>query len=148
MSDVLKSMLTSFLILSPSLLLWVYLMGNQVYLPYPYLVVYAILFWAVLDFIIVIRIELYRPLGALTIPAFIGVISTTLFYVIAESINRFFEKLGYEYLTPVVAIAVLLICVATFREKNVVLKVYLSLNIMMLAALWVLGNTNKIMLPF
>lgn len=144
-----KSSIISLLVLIPSVLTWFYLRENRTLLPYPYMIAYAILLWAILDFIIVVLIEPYRRiLGGLTIPAFIGTISIVMLFVIAESINRFFNHLGYDLLTPFVIAAILLIAVAVFREKNTVLKCYLGLNSIMLIVLWALGASDKITMPF
>ncbi|MFH1158655.1 MAG: hypothetical protein V1721_07230 [Pseudomonadota bacterium] len=144
-----KSFLVSLLVLAPAALTGYFLTENRAPLPSPYLIAYAILLWAVLDFIIVVLIEPYRrAVGKLTIPAFIGAISIVMLFVIAESLNRFFKHLGYSLLTPFVIAAVALIAVAVFREKNIVLKCYLSLNSIMLIVLWALGSADKITMPF
>jgi len=148
-SAFVKSSVISILVLIPSVLTGFYLMENQTSLPYPYMIAYAILLWAILDFIIVVLIEPYRRiLGMLTIPAFIGTISIVMLFIIAESINRFFNHLGYNLLTPFVIAAILLIAVAVFWEKNIVLKCYLGLNSIILIVLWALGASDKITMPF
>ena len=75
-------------------------------------------------------------------------ISIVMLFVIAESINRFFKHLGYAALTPFVVAAAALIALAVFREKNIALKCYLSLNSIMLIVLWALGAADKITMPF
>ena len=144
-----KSFIINILILIPSILIGFYLTENNAPLPYPYMIAYAILLWATLDFIIVVLIEPYRRiLGALTIPAFIGTISIVMLFVIAESINRFFKQFSYGLLTPFVIVVIVLIAVAVFREKNIALKCYLGLNSIMLIMLWALGASDKITMPF
>ncbi len=144
-----KSFFINFFVLVPFVLTGFYLVENRTPLPYPYIIGYGILLWALLDFIIVILIEPYRRvLGKLTIPAFIGTISIVLLFVITESINRFLKHLGYNLLTPFVVAAIILIVLAIFREKNIALKCYLSLNGIILTLLWALGASDKIAMPF
>jgi hypothetical protein len=149
MPSHLKSALITLLILSPSLLLGIFLIGDRPPVPYAYFVSCTILLLAAIDFATVVFIEQYRRrLGALTIPAFLGTIFIILMFVIAASLNRFFEHLGYGYMTPFAFAALLLVYAAAFREKNIALKCYLSLNSIALALLWAMGTSDKITMPF
>lgn len=145
----LKTHLLSALILTPSALLVFTMVDNHMPVPYAYFVACIILLLAAFDFATVVFVEQYRSkLGALTIPALLATIFMILVYVIASSLNRFFEHLGYAYLDIPVMIVLLSVYAATFREKNTLLKWYLGLNAVGLALLWAMGVSDKVMMPF
>jgi hypothetical protein len=145
----LKSILWSFLILLPSVLLGTFLVNNHVPVQYAYFVSCIIVLLAVFDFTTVIFIEQYRrKLGKPTIPALLSAILVILLFLIAASLSRFFTHLNYGYLTPFVVISLALLYIAIFWEKNIVLKSYLSINSCALSILWAMGASDKIIMPF
>ncbi|MCE9508474.1 MAG: hypothetical protein K8R48_09230 [Alphaproteobacteria bacterium] len=145
----LKSILWSFLIILPSILLGTFLVNNHVPVQYAYFVSCIIVLLAVFDFTTVVLIEQYRrKLGRATIPALLSAIFVILMFLIAASLSRFLKHLDYSYLTPFVVAAVLLIYIAIFREKNIVMKSYLSINSCALSILWAMGASDKIVMPF
>jgi hypothetical protein len=104
---------------------------------------------AVFDFTTVVFIEQYRrKLGKPTIPALLGTIFVILLFLIGASVSRFFKHLDYGYLTPFVIVAIALIYIAIFWEKNMALKSYLSMNACALSILWAMGASDKIVMPF
>ena len=135
--------------MSPSIMLGTLFMDAHVSVQYAYFVTCTVILLAVFDFTTVVFIEQYRrELGATTIPALLATIFIILLFVIAASLNRFFQHLGYEYLAPFVFATVLLTYVAIFLEKNMVLKSYLSINSIALILLWVVGNSDRVIMPF
>lgn len=139
----------SILMLIPSPLLGILLMESKMPLQYPVLVAYTVLFLAAVNFITVVLIEPYRRReGKLTLSALLAAIAVILLYAVSETVNRFVEHLGYEWLTPLVAAGVLLLYAAIFREKSVALKFQLSVNSIALAILWMAGSADKITMPF
>ncbi len=145
----LKPILLSVLVLLPSALLVLTMVDNHAPVPYAYFVACLVLSLAAFDFATVIFIEQYRTrLSRLTIPALLATIFVILLYVIASSLNRYFEHLGYAYFTGPVMVVMLLVYTATFREKHTLLKGYLGLNAAGLALLWAMGNADKVMMPF
>jgi hypothetical protein len=144
-----KSILITFGVLSPAFLSAVFLIHERPPIPYDYFVSCGILLLAVFDFVTVVFIEQYRKrLGTLTMAALLGTIFIVMLFMIATALNRFFEYLGYGYLIPFIGAAMLLIYAAAFIEKNLVLKIHLSLNSLALALLWTMGATDKVMMPF
>lgn len=144
-----KSALISLVILSPSLLSGIFLIENHVPVTHAYLVACLILLLAVLDFVMVVLLEPYRRrLGALTMGAFIVTISIILLFIMTNALHRFFDHLGYDYLTPFVVAGELLLVAAVFFEKNAALKCSLSLNSIALAVLWAMGAADKVTMPF
>lgn len=142
-------MLASVLVILPSILSGIYLSENSVPVQYAYFVACTVLLLAALDFATVVFIEQYRSrLGALTMPALLATIAVIFLFIIAESLIRFFEHLGYTFITPVVIAAMLMIYAAIFMEKNMMLKSYLSINSIALALLWAMGASDKITMPF
>lgn len=149
MPDFLKSVLVGTLVIIPSVLTGYYLMDNPVPTQYAYFVACSVLFLSVLDFAIVVFIEQYRDrLGRVTMPALLSAIAVIFMFIIMESLNRFIKELGYSYLTPFIAVTILLIYAAVFTEKNMLLKVYLGINSIALMLFWAMGFSNKIMMPF
>lgn len=124
-------------------------MDSHVPVQYAYFVVCTVLLLAVLDFATVVFIEQYhKRLGKLTLPSLLAAIAVIFLYMVMESFNRFFEQLGYGFLTPLVVIVVLMIYAAIFMEKSLLLKSYLGINSVALALLWAMGASDKITMPF
>lgn len=148
-NGLLKSLLISALILSPSLALEGFLLQNRVELNAPYLAACIIVFLAVMNFLTILMIEpQWRKLSKFTFPAFLATIAVILMYMMVEALNRFVEYFGYGVLTPFVAACMLLIYITVFTEKNIVLKCYLSLNSVAITVLWMMGSVDKITMPF
>jgi hypothetical protein len=148
-TSLLKSIFVSTLIILPSVLVGAYLVNSDTPVQYGYFVTCTVILLAVFDFATVVFIEQFRrTLGILTIPSLLGAILIILMFVVMESLNRFYDHLGYSFLTPFVFIAVLAIYAAIFVEKKVMLKAYLSINSIALVLLWLTGITDKITMPF
>ncbi|MBI3441492.1 MAG: hypothetical protein HY052_06785 [Proteobacteria bacterium] len=148
-TPMLKSILFGIAIILPSVLSEMYLKNHGVPAQYAFLTASAVVFLAVLDFIIIIAIEPFRrSLSILTIPTLLSSIAVIFLYMVTESLNRFFEHLGYAFLSVPVVTAGLLIYVAILWEKKIFLKSYLCLNSIALELLWAMGNTDKITMPF
>jgi len=148
MKEKLKSIITSALVILPSVLVGVYVLFDETPVHYGYLVTCTVMLLAIFDFATVVFIEQFRrDLGKLTLPALLGTLLVILMFVIMESINRFHD-FGYQLMTPLVFIAVLLIYAAVFLEKRIMLKSYLSINSIALLLLWITGTTGRIMMPF
>jgi hypothetical protein len=149
MNSQLKSTLLSVLLILPSALLGRYLFGNVMSVQYSYYVVCTILILAAFDFATVIFIEQYRrSLGILTIPVLLATIAVILMFTIMESLNRYFNHLGYTFLTPFVLVTILLIYAALFLEKNIMLKAYIAINSVALVLLWITAVTGRVVMPF
>ncbi len=149
MTEHARNTLISFLMILPSVLLTLFLKGNSVPVQYAYFVACTIVLLAVFDFATVVFIEQFRKnLGKLTLPALLAALGMIFAFMIMEALNRFIEHLGYVLLTPFVFLAVLLIYVAIFMEKNLMLKTYLSINSIALLILWVMGTLDKVTMPF
>ena len=144
-----KSASIGILALSPSLATGMYLLDNSALLEEPYQTVCLILLIAAIDLALLVILDPYRrDLSKLTLPTLISAMATILLFIITDSINRFFEHLGYAFLTPFVIVCVALIYTTVFLEKNITLKFYLSLNSIAVMLLWALGASNRIMMPF
>jgi hypothetical protein len=144
-----KSITVNAAVLAPAMLSGIYLIENLAPSGHAYFIACAILILAVINFVTIALIEPYRRnLGKLTIPAFICAIGLVLLFVMTDALNRFFDHLGYNWLTPLVAIVTLLIYIAVLREKNIALKCHLSINSIALSILWAMGAIDKITLPF
>lgn len=149
MSPTTKSLIISTLFFLPSPVMGYFLQVTRAPMESPYFVACAILALAVLNFIIVALLEQHRPrLGGLTLPALLCTVAVIFMFVTAESLNRFFEHLGYNWLSPFVAVSVLFIYIAIYREKSLALKSHLCLNSIALQILWILGAANKVTMPF
>lgn len=149
LTQFIKSASIGALIISPSLTTGMYLMDNNTLLEEPYQTVCLILLIAAIDLAMLVILDPYRrDLSKLTLPALISTMAIILLFIITESINRFFEHLGYTVLTPFVIACIALIYTTIFLERNIALKFYLSLNSIAVMFLWALGASNRIMMPF
>jgi len=147
--EFLKSFIWSTIAILPSILIGNFLRDHQVPVQYSYFVGVTVLMLAAFDFATVVFIEQYKSkMGKLTIPALVGANAIIFMFIIAESFNRFLTHVGYAYITPFLLISVILIYIAIFREKMLVMKLYLSLNSMALLLLWTMGLADKIVMPF
>jgi hypothetical protein len=145
----LRQALLNTLILSPALSSAIYLIQNKGPIHAPYLIACIVLLLTALDFIAVIMIEPQRSkFSILTLPALLSTMAVILLFVIAEALNRFAGHFGYSFLTPFVAVTVLLAYAAVIKEKNIPLKCYLSLNSIALMFLGELGPIDKNTMPF
>ena len=149
LTQFIKSVSIGILALSPSLATGMYLLDNSALLEEPYQTICLILLIAAIDLALLVILDPYRrDLSKLTLPALFSTMAIVLLFIITESINRFFEHLGYTFLTPFVIACIALIYTAIFLERNIALKFYLSLNSIAVIFLCVLGATNRIMMPF
>jgi len=87
-------------------------------------------------------------IGPFTMPAILATIALVLLYLITEALNRFAEKIGYEWLLPFVLAGLCICYTGIFREQSFVLRLYMALNGLMLTLLWCMGVADKVALPF
>lgn len=144
-----KSLVTSLLVCVPSFCFSVYIIETHISWSAPALVMAAILCVGVFNFGLTVALEYCRSkLGPLTLPAMLCVAAVVLLFVIAESFDRFVDKIDYGWLLPAVAVGLALSTLAIFKERVLALKLHLAFNSLALAVLWGLGATGKISLPF
>jgi hypothetical protein len=147
--EILKSLATSLVVCVPVLLSSLYIIKSHIVFPAPTLMMAAVLGVGVVNFGLTVALEyVRRKIGKLTLPAILGMAGVVFLFVVAESINRFVRDVNFHMLLPVVGVFFLLSLLAIFREKTLVLKLYLAFNALALAVLWGLGSTGKIWLPF
>lgn len=147
--DLRKSLVTSLLVSLPTFCAALYFMEAQITWRSPSLIVVFILGLAVANFAAIVILEHYRSsLGNLTLPALLSGVGLILLFVTAEAINRFYRDFGYEWLFPVVVLALGLSFLAIFRERKMALKFQLACNSVAVAVLWSLGAADKIAMPF
>ena len=147
--DLVKSVITSLLVCVPTFCASVWVMEAKPLWTTPAVTMLVILGMTAANFAALVFLEHYRTrIGGLTLPTIVGAVGIVVLFVIAESLNRFVRDFGYDWLFPVIMIYLLLSFVAIFREKVVMLKLHLSLNVVVIAILWTLGAADKIALPF
>lgn len=148
-TDLIRSYIISMLISAPCLGLTVYLTQFKVEWWYAHGIFAAILVLSFINIMALILLDQAQyDVGRMTIPSLIAVIGLVLFFVILEGLSRFFPWIGYRWLFPVIALALIFKYLAIFKEKNLALKFYLAMNGVALATLWGLGQADKIDLPF
>jgi hypothetical protein len=148
-ASILKSILTGAIVLAPAVAVEMYLIGHKAPLQASYFFACVVLFLGVIDFGTVVMIEPQRKrLSSLTMPAFLSAMAVVLLYVISESLNRFVQHLGYEWLTPFAMASIVMLYGAVFIEKNLALKCQLSLNSIAVTFLWAMGSIDKVTMPF
>ena len=148
-SHGLAQFVTGAAISAPCTLLSIFIMQKHFSFHQPWLWMLGILALGVLDFLAAILLEpMKRELGSLTLPALLGSCGMVLFYVLAQTLNRYIEHLGYDWLLPFVIASLGLCYAGIFLEKNAHLKCYLALNGLALTVLWCLGAADKVALPF
>lgn len=144
-----KSLASSVAVSVPCFCLAVFLIEADIVWGAPQQVLLGILLLAACNFATLVTLEHCRDrIGALTIPSLLSALGLVVLFVIAEGINRFVGNIGYRWIFPLVAVAVLLIMAAIFREKIFLLKCHLGCNSVALAMLWSLGAADRISLPF
>ncbi len=132
----------------PSVVIGMLLKDHNIPVHYSHMVGITILLLAVFNFTTVVMIDEYDNIKRLTIPALVTATAIIFMFIIAESLNRFLMQMGYSYITPFLFIVNLFTYVAIFREKNYVLKLYLSLNTIALYILWAMGCAETFTTPF
>ncbi len=138
----------SLIAIVPSVIIGMLLKDHNIPVHYSHMVGITILLLAVFNFTTVVLIDEYDNIKRLTIPALVAATAIIFMFIIAESLNRFLMQMGYSYITPFLFIVNLFTYMAIFREKNYVLKLYLSLNTIALFILWAMGCAETFTTPF
>ncbi len=148
-AELVKSYVVSLGISLPSLALTIYFTQFRVDWWSPQVVLSMVLFVSIINFIALVTLEEYRSrLGSFTIPVLLAACGLILLFALIGGVNRFYPGVGYHWLFPIVALVIVFKYLAMFKEKNLALKFYLAINIIALAALWGLGKSDQLALPF
>ncbi|MEZ0224993.1 MAG: hypothetical protein ACAH83_10600 [Alphaproteobacteria bacterium] len=144
-----KPLAASLMLILPAVFISFLMWESRVTWPHSQLFMTLILGLMVLDFLMLVMLEPYRrDLGDMTIPSMLAFIALTILFTLTEGLDRFVISSGFGWLTPVAALALLVVYTGIFREKNFSMKLFLCVNALALATLCCLGDTSKIALPF
>lgn len=144
-----KPLVTSLMLLLPAAFITFLMIESRVTWPHSQLFMVVILGLMAVDFLMLVMLEPYRQsLGDFTIPSLLSFIAVTILFTMNEALDRFIVSYGFSWLTPFAAVALLVIYIGVFREKNFSMKAFLCFNALALTTLWCLGNTSKVALPF
>lgn len=136
-------------IAAPAIIGSIVLMQWEFNLADPGMWMMGILGFTALNLLVTLLLEPYTSrIGPFTMPAILATIALVLLYLITEALNRFAEKIGYEWLLPFVLAGLCICYTGIFRERSVVLRLYMALNGLMLTLLWCMGVADKVSLPF
>lgn len=109
----------------------------------------GILILMTMDLLATLLLEPYSSaLGPFTTPALLASIALVMTYIMTDALRRYFPDIGFNWLLPFVLVGLGICYAAIFRERSVLLRIYLAANGLALTILWCLGVADKVALPF
>ncbi len=109
----------------------------------------GILIMMTMNLLATVLLEPYSSaLGAFTTPALLGSIAMVMTYIMTDALRRYFPDITFNWLLPFVLVGLGICYAAIFRERSILLRMYLAANGIALTILWCLGVADKVALPF
>ncbi len=131
------------LLASIVLLQWTFSWGN------PGFWMLGILVIMTMNLLATVLLEPYSSaLGPFTTPALLSSIALVMTYIMTDALRRYFPDIGFNWLLPFVLVGLGICYAAIFRERSILLRMYLAANGIALTILWCLGVADKVALPF
>lgn len=148
-TEMVKSYVISLAISLPCFGITYYLAYLNRAWPAAHVIFAAILCVSLINFVALAALEEYRSrIGSFTVPVLVAASALVLLVFILSAVNRFVPQIGCQWAFPIIAFVIVFKYLALFKEKNLALKFYLAMNIIVLATLWGLGEHGKIVMPF
>ncbi len=142
-------LILSAIAITPSTLIGILLNDHNIPVHYSHMVAVTVISLALFNFATVVMLEEYGTVTRkLTLCALITASSIIFMFVIAESFHLAITEMSYDYITPFLFAANLFIYFAILKEEDFSLKIYLSLNSIVLYILWAMGSAKILITNF